>query len=65
MSISIDNHIIRYQSKTVNMIIKIDCRERELMELLKPATTESAPASEPEPASAPEPDLILWISAME
>jgi len=36
------------------MIIKIDCRERELMELMKPA---SAPA--PAPASAPEPDHYI------
>jgi len=58
MSICIDNHIIRYQSETVNMIIKIDCRERELMELLKPATTELEPAHDaPEPE--PEPDHYI------
>ena len=37
------------------MIIKIDCRERELLEIIKPA---SAPAPAPAPA-APEPDHYI------
>jgi ERCC4-type nuclease len=40
------------------MIIKIDCRERELLELMKPSAAISvAPASAPEPA--PEPDHYI------
>ena len=40
------------------MIIKIDCRERELLELMKPsAAIPVAPASAPEPA--PEPDHYI------
>ena len=41
------------------MIIKIDCRERELLELMKPsAAITVAPAPAPEPA-APEPDHYI------
>lgn len=39
------------------MIIKIDCRERELLEIMKPAS--AATAAAPIPAAAPEPDHYL------
>lgn len=52
MCICIDNHIIRY-SNTTNMIIKIDCREKELLEMMKPAAAEPA-AAEPVPTSEPD-----------
>jgi len=37
------------------MIIKIDCREKELMDIMKPATATAAPTPDPAPAPAPEP----------
>jgi ERCC4-type nuclease len=44
MFIFIDNnHITRY-SNTADMIIKIDCREKDLLEMMKPATIPAAPA---------------------
>jgi len=39
------------------MIIKIDCREKELLEMMKP--TVPAPSPEPEPASTPDPDHYI------
>lgn len=44
MCICIDNHITRY-SNTANMLIKIDCREKDLLEIMKPATIPSAAAA--------------------
>ena len=44
------------------MIIKIDCREKDLLEIMKPATpaTTAAPApSMPTPITAPEPDHYI------
>ena len=39
------------------MIIKIDCREKDLLEMMKPATIPAAPA--PAPAPAQEPDHYI------
>lgn len=51
MSIFIDNnHITRY-SNTADMIIKVDCREKDLLEIMKPV----APASAPTELTVPEP----------
>ena len=60
MCICIDNHIIRY-SNTTNMIIKIDCREKDLLEIMKPVTPASAPTEPtvPEPAEPAEPDHYI------
>jgi len=56
MCICIDNHIIRYNN-TTNMIIKIDCREKELLDMMKPtATAPEAPAPTPAPT---EPDHYI------
>jgi ERCC4-type nuclease len=52
MSISIDNHITHY-SKTADMLIKIDCREKDLLEIMKPVTP--APAPVPSAPAVPEP----------
>ena len=41
------------------MIIKIDCREKELMDIMKPATATTAPTPDPAPAPAPEPDYYI------
>lgn len=43
------------------MIIKIDCREKELMDIMKPATATTAPTPDPDtaPAPAPEPDYYI------
>jgi ERCC4-type nuclease len=55
MCICIDNHIIRY-SNTTNMIIKIDCREKELLEMMKPNAAAPAPAAT---VPTPEPDHYI------
>lgn len=54
MSIFIDNnHITRY-SKTADMIIKVDCREKDLLEIMKPVSPASVPTAPTVPA-VPEP----------
>ncbi len=59
MCICIDNHIIRY-SNTTNMIIKIDCREKELLEMMKPtAVLPAPPPTDPVPTPEPEPDHYI------
>jgi len=58
MSIFIDNnHITRY-SNIVDMIIKVDCREKDLLEIMKPVAPASAPTV-PEPAEPAEPDHYI------
>ena len=59
MCICIDNHIIRY-SNTTNMIIKIDCREKELLEIMKPtAAAPAPPPTDPVPTPELEPDHYI------
>lgn len=54
MSIFIDNnHITRY-SNTADMIIKVDCREKDLLEIMKPVSPASVPTAPTVPA-VPEP----------
>jgi ERCC4-type nuclease len=58
MSIFIDNnHITRY-SNTADMIIKVDCREKDLLEIMKPVAPASAP-TEPTVAEPAEPDHYI------
>ena len=52
----IDNHITRY-SNTADMIIKIDCREKDLLEIMKPAAP--APATAPTIPEPAEPDHYI------
>ena len=54
MYMCIDNHITRY-SNTANMLIKIDCREKDLLEIMKPATIPSAAAAATPAPTIPEP----------
>jgi len=49
----IDNYIL----DAANMIIKIDCREKELLEMMKPVASTSATTSAPAPT--PEPDHYI------
>lgn len=51
----IDNYIL----DAANMIIKIDCREKELLEMMKPAASTSASTSVPAPTPASEPDHYI------
>ena len=61
MSIFIDNHITRY-SNIADMLIKIDCREKDLLDLMRPVAAGAvSPATNPAAAAAPtaEPDHYL------